>query len=79
MNTEKSRIKQEILEALGHIEGEEGLYLNNLMVVHEEEDRNPVTGSQDEVLDSLQELISAGEVETVEGERGVIFTLSSSS
>jgi DNA-binding TFAR19-related protein (PDSD5 family) len=68
-------IKSDILEALAHPEASEGLYLDNLQVVHEEEDRSPVRGDQLEVLDALKDLIHDGKVKTDESGEKVIFFL----
>jgi len=68
-------IKQDILIALQHEEAEEGLYLNNLQVVHEEEERPPVRGSQQQILEALKELISEGKISTDESGEEVIFLL----
>lgn len=75
MATDKEEIKHDILTALAHPEAEEGLYLNNLLVVHEEEERRPVRGTQLEVLDALKELIESGKVATDESGEDVIFSL----
>lgn len=68
-------IKKDILSALSHIEAEDGLYLNNLQVVHEEEERTPVRGTQVQILDALKVLIEEGRVETNESGEDVIFIL----
>lgn len=59
-----SDIKREILAALSHPEAEDGLYFNNLIVVHEEEERPIVQGEEAEVVAALQDLIKSGTVET---------------
>lgn len=75
MNSHNVRIKEEILQALAHPEAEDGLYLNNLLVVHEEEERNPVVGTQEEVLKALQELVDEGRVRQHKGSESIIFSL----
>lgn len=75
MATNIDDIKSDILAALAHPEAEEGLYLNNLMVVHQEEERRPVRGTQLEVLDALKDLILSGKVTTDESGDDVIFSL----
>ncbi len=72
-------IKKQIITALSHPEAENGLYLNNLIAVHEDEERIQVEGSEIEVLDALKELISEGSVETDESGEQIVFYLSSSS
>ena len=67
--------KTDILAALSHPEGSEGLYLENLQIVHEEEDRSPVRGTQLEILDALRELIEENKVKTDETGEKVIFSL----
>jgi len=71
----KESTKQDILAALSHPEGEEGLYLDNLQVVHEEEERAPVRGTQLEILEALKELMGQGKVRTDESGEKVIFFL----
>jgi hypothetical protein len=56
-------IQREILAALSHPEAEDGLYFNNLIIVHEEEERPIVRGEEGEVKEALSELIKAGTVE----------------
>lgn len=70
-------IKGQILRALSHPEGEEGLYLSNLQFVHESEERPAVQGDQLHVLDALKELISEGRVVTDESGESVVFKLAS--
>lgn len=60
-------IEQQIVAALSHPEAEDGLYFNNLIVVHEEEERPIVEGSEDDILGVLESLIAQGVV-SVEGE-----------
>lgn len=72
-------IKEQIISALSHPEAESGLYLNNLLVVHEDEERAPVAGTEIEVLDALKELLELGTVSMNDEGESVIFYLSSSS
>lgn len=62
MNADLRKIKTQILAALTHEEAEEGLYFDNLIAVHEEEERPVVTGSQEDILDALKEMITEGTV-----------------
>jgi hypothetical protein len=55
-------IKRQIVAALRHPEAEDGLYFNNLIVVHEEEERPPVAGDDAHVRKALVELIENGDV-----------------
>jgi hypothetical protein len=59
---ELNEIKQQILAALRHPEAEDGLYFNNLIVVHEEEERPPVAGKDSQVRQALLELIENGDI-----------------
>ncbi|MCB0319392.1 MAG: hypothetical protein KDD60_00620 [Bdellovibrionales bacterium] len=68
-------IKNDILSALSHPEASDGLYLENLQVVHEEEERAPVRGNQLEILEALKELIHEGKVRTDDSGEKVIFLL----
>ena len=70
-------IKSQVIAALSHPEGEEGLYLDNFYLLHELEERPIVSGSQLEILDALKELIEEGVVVTEDGERGLVFRLKS--
>lgn len=60
-------IKAQIEAALSHPEAEDGLYFNNLIVVHEEEERPIVEGSEGDILRILESLVRSGRI-TVEGE-----------
>lgn len=60
MSSDLSEVKAQILKALRHEEAEEGLYFDNLIAVHEEEERPVVAGSQEDILDALKELIAEG-------------------
>lgn len=55
-------IKKQIVEALRHPEAEDGLYFNNLIVVHEDEERPIVAGHDADVLRALEELINQGTI-----------------
>jgi hypothetical protein len=68
-----SKIKTEIIEALTHPEAEEGLYFRNLMYLHEEDERIIVSGSEDEILFALKELIDEGRVKVNDKEEELIF------
>ncbi len=73
--TNQELTKQDILQALSHPEASDGLYLENLQVVHEEEERVPVRGTQLEILEGLKELIDEGKVSADESGEKVIFML----
>lgn len=60
-------IREQILAALKHPEAEDGLYFNNLIVVHEEEERPIVEGAEMEVQKVLDTMVEEGEL-TVVGE-----------
>jgi hypothetical protein len=60
-------IKAQILAALSHPEAEDGLYFNNLIVVHEEEERPIVEGDEGAVIKALEELVDEGRIK-VSGE-----------
>lgn len=63
MTVDLQKIKQQILSSLSHEEAEEGLYFDNLIAVHEEEERPVVVGSEEDILDALKEMIAAGEIQ----------------
>jgi len=67
-----STIKAEILAALSHPEAEDGLYFNNLIVVHEEEERPIVHGEESQVQVALDELAREGKIVVLgEGEQRI--------
>ena len=70
-------IKNQIISALGHPEAEDGLYLENLTAIHEEESRPVVEGNQLQILDALKELIEENIVESSDSSERVIFSLKS--
>ncbi len=55
-------IKRQIEAALSHPEAEDGLYFNNLIVVHEEEERPIVVGEEAEIRAVLNEMIKEGRI-----------------
>ncbi len=75
MSTNIKVIKQEILSALSHPEAENGLYFSNLYVLHEEEERPAVSGTQVEILDALKDLIQEGKISADESGHEVRFIL----
>ncbi|MCB0353734.1 MAG: hypothetical protein KDD64_09425 [Bdellovibrionales bacterium] len=75
MNDSLEQLKKDILAALAHPEAEEGLYLENLCVVHQEEERLPVRGNPDEVLIALQLLMEEGKVLARDNGEKVAFSL----
>lgn len=66
-------VKAQILVALQHIEAEEGLYLRNFNLLHEEDDRDPVLAEREEILVALNELVAEGRVRLDESGEEVIF------
>jgi hypothetical protein len=66
------KIKKQILAALSHPEAEDGLYFNNLIIVHEEEERPIVQGEESAVRAALQELLKDGTIRSSgEGEQEI--------
>jgi hypothetical protein len=70
-------IKTQIIKALSHVEAESGLYLNNLRIVHEDEERELVDGSEIEVLDALKELLVEDKISMNDEGENVVFFLKS--
>lgn len=68
-------IKNQIVEALSHPEAEDGLYFNNLIVVHEEEERAIVAGDEREIRSALEQLKQAGRIEVLGDGEAAIFQL----
>ncbi len=60
--TNASSIKKQIIAALSHPEAEDGLYFNNLIIVHEEEERPIVQGEEPDILGVLEELVRNGQL-----------------
>jgi hypothetical protein len=58
----EERIKRQIIAALSHPEAEDGLYFNNLIIVHEEEERPIVEGEEAQVQAALDELVREGSI-----------------
>lgn len=75
MDNDIERIKSEILAALRHEEAEDGLYFNNIVVVHEEEERPIVTGTDQDIRTALKELIEQGIVATEMSGSEVIYRI----
>jgi hypothetical protein len=73
--TSASRIKDQIVAALSHPEAEDGLYFNNLIVVHEEEERPIVQGEEAEIRRVLSQLVKERVVVTSGSGDGEIFRL----
>jgi hypothetical protein len=73
-----SIIKDTILKALQHPEAEDGLYFNNLIAVHEEEERPCVEGDEVEILEALRELIQTNQICTSDKDGNTIFHLKTS-
>jgi len=71
----ESTIKKEILAALSHPEAEDGLYFNNLIVVHEEEERPIVRGEEGQIKAALEGLLSAGAIEATGSGHETIYKL----
>lgn len=78
MSSSPIAIRDQILAALRHEEAEDGLYFNNLIAVHEDEERPVVGGSQEEILMILGEMIQDGEVVADDSGPEVIFRIGTS-
>lgn len=48
------------MAALSHPEAEDGLYFNNLIIVHEEEERPIVEGDETAILQVLDDMVVEG-------------------
>lgn len=62
MKDTKAIIATAILAALSHDEAEDGLYFSNLFHLHEEDERDAVPGTPDEIATVLDDLIRRGQV-----------------
>jgi hypothetical protein len=68
-------IRKQIIAALSHPEAEDGLYFNNLIVVHEEEERPIVEGEEGVIRGVLKEMIAEGVVSSSGEGAQEIFTV----
>ncbi|NDC37712.1 MAG: hypothetical protein EBZ48_06630 [Proteobacteria bacterium] len=59
-HTQHTLIRDQILKALGHPEAEDGLYFRNFFHLHEEDERQVVSGEQSEILAVLEQLVAEG-------------------
>ncbi len=75
MSHDLTRVKTQIIEALGHPEAGDGLFFRNFQMLHEEDERSAVEGEQVVVLDALRQLIDEGRVRVEEGHKELIFHL----
>jgi hypothetical protein len=64
MAKKPSATKAKILEVLAHPEASEGLYFRNFYQLHEEDERDVVPGSPEEILAAVYELVDEGKVRT---------------
>ena len=62
MGSAQDTIKMQIVAALSHTEAEDGLYFNNLIIVHEEEERPIVAGEDKDIKDALDGMVKEGSV-----------------
>ncbi len=69
------QIKSQVVAALSHPEAEDGLYFNNLIVVHEEEERPIVQGEEVAVRGALDQLLREGVIEALGAGDSQIFRL----
>ena len=70
--------KEDIIEALSHPEASDGLYFRNFTLLHEEDERPIVRGSQEEILEALRELVEEGRVSVLDEQAELIFYLNPS-
>lgn len=73
--SDRLSIKKQIVEALSHIEAEDGLYFNNLVVVHEEEERPIVRGEEPDIRAALEQLRQEGRIDVSGQGEAAIFRL----
>jgi hypothetical protein len=69
-------LRNQIIAALSHVEAEDGLYFNNLIVVHEEEERPIVEGDESEIVNELNLMVAEGIISSVGEGSQRIFKLS---
>lgn len=66
-------IKEQILQALSHPEGEDGLYFSNLYILHEEDERPRVSGSPIDIGKAVEQLLAERKVKVDDsGEEAII-------
>ncbi len=78
MKSDSNRIKQQILSALRHPEAEEGLYFRNLYALHEEDERDPVEGDEEEIMSALNDLVKEGKVTIDHSRDEIVFMIAQS-
>ena len=71
--------KEKILEVLSHPEASEGLYFRNFYQLHEEDERDVVPGTPEEILAAVHELIEEGKVRTGRDQDEITFHLDAAS
>jgi hypothetical protein len=69
-------IREQILAALKHPEAEDGLYFNNLIVVHEEEERPIVEGEEKDIREVLNSMVTEGILSVVGEGTQTIYAIS---
>lgn len=75
MATQSTQMKRKILEVLAHPEASDGLYLRNFYQLHEEDERDIVPGTPEEILAAVYELIEEGKVKTGRDQEEMTFHL----
>ena len=72
---DSAEIREQVLAALQHPEGEEGLYLDNFYHLHEEDERPRVNASEGEILEVLKTLVAEGRIVTDDSDKLTIYKL----
>jgi len=72
--TSEQSVREQIIAALAHPEAEEGLYLRNLVFLHEEDERPAVEANENQIKAALEDLVRAGDVRIVgQGENAIYY------
>lgn len=75
MASDLENLKEQIITALNHAEAEDGLFFQNFIIVHESEDRQPVTTNDAGLIYALEDLVKDEKVTMAAMDGKVIFQL----
>lgn len=75
MSSDLENVKQQILTALKHTESEDGLFFQNFTIVHESEERQPVSTNDAGLIYALEDLVKDDVVNMGAMDGKVIFKL----
>lgn len=74
-STDNKDLESQITQALKHPEAEDGLFFQNFAIVHESEDRQPVSASDQDLIKALESMVLKKQVSLNAMDGKVIFKL----